>query len=203
VAAAAAEAAVAAEAAEAAEAALALAAEAALALAAEAAELAAELAWELAVELPAEAAARRGELAAGARADRLPIVLTNAGLYVRVRQKRASRSLGPGARADIMTGKRGTNSARHASKDFPQFDSNFTAYVRRPTSYASIPTTGSSFFTANSSGSTMKVASSRSGCGLITGASFANLERRDDRRHLHRSWSSHGPRSGTRDRFRY
>jgi hypothetical protein len=49
----------------------------------------------------------------------------------------------------------------------------------------------------------MKVASSRSGCGLITGASFANLERRDDRRHLHRSWSSHGPRSGTRDRFRY
>jgi hypothetical protein len=32
------------------------------------------------VELPAEAAARRGELAAGARADRLPIALTNAGL---------------------------------------------------------------------------------------------------------------------------
>jgi hypothetical protein len=76
VAAAVAEAAVAAEAAEAAEAALALAAEAALALAAEAAELAAELAGELAGELPAEAAARRGELAAGARADRFPIALT-------------------------------------------------------------------------------------------------------------------------------
>ena len=37
---------------------------------------------------------------------------------------RASRSLGPGARADIMTGKRGTNSARHASKDVPQFAPN-------------------------------------------------------------------------------
>ena len=54
----------------------AVAAEAALALAAAAAELAAEL--------PAEAAARRGELAAGARAD----PLTNAGPYGRVRQKR-------------------------------------------------------------------------------------------------------------------
>src|ERR1700693_4000512 len=41
-------------------------------------ELAGEL---LAWELPAEAAARRGELAASARADRLPIALTNAGPY--------------------------------------------------------------------------------------------------------------------------
>ena len=84
-------------------AALALAAEAALALAAEAAEAAAEaveaaeaaeLAGELlAWELPAEAAARRGELAAGARADRLPIALTNAGPYGRVRQKRPGQSM--------------------------------------------------------------------------------------------------------------
>ena len=84
----------AAEAAEAAE--LALAAEAALALAAEAAEAAeaaAELAGELAWELPAEAAARRGELAAGARADRFPIALTNAGPYGRVRQKRPGQSM--------------------------------------------------------------------------------------------------------------
>jgi len=94
VAAAAAEAAVAVEAAEPA---LALA-EAALALAAEAAEAAegaeaAELAGELAGELPAEAAARRGELAAGARADRFLIALTNAGLYGRVRQKRPGQSM--------------------------------------------------------------------------------------------------------------
>ena len=81
-------------------AALALAAEAALALAAEAAEAAAEaaeaaeLAGELlAWELPAEAAARRGELAAGARADRFPIALTNAGPYGRVRQKRPGQSM--------------------------------------------------------------------------------------------------------------
>jgi hypothetical protein len=91
VAVAAAEAAVASEAAEAAE--LALAAEAAEAAeaveAAEAAELAGELAWEL----PAEAAARRGELAAGARADRFPIALTNAGPYGRVRQKRPGQSM--------------------------------------------------------------------------------------------------------------
>jgi hypothetical protein len=104
VAAAAAEAAVAAEAAEAA---LALAAEVAE-LAAGAAELAAvlagELPAELAGELPAEVAARRGELAAGARADHLPIVLTNASLYVRVRQKRVSRTLGPGARAEHHDG---------------------------------------------------------------------------------------------------
>ena len=78
----AAEAAAAAELALAAEAALPLAV--ALALAAEAAELAGELVGEL----PAQAAARRGELAAGARADRLPIALTNAGPYGRVRQKR-------------------------------------------------------------------------------------------------------------------
>jgi hypothetical protein len=65
-------AAAAAEAAVAADAALALAAEAALALVAEAAELAGEL--------PAEAAVRHGELAAGARAERLPIALANAGL---------------------------------------------------------------------------------------------------------------------------
>jgi len=96
-------AAAAAEAAEAAEAALALAAEAALALAlaaeavaAEAAEvaelaweqLAWDLAWDLAAELAAqlagEAAARPGELAAGARSDRLPDALTNAGPYGRV-----------------------------------------------------------------------------------------------------------------------
>jgi hypothetical protein len=69
-------AAAAAEAAVAADAALALAAEAALALVAEAAELAGELAGEL----PAEAAVRHGELAAGARAERLPIALANAGL---------------------------------------------------------------------------------------------------------------------------
>ena len=50
-------------------------------------ELAAELAGEL------EAAARRGELAAGARADRLPIALTNAGAYGRVRQKRPGQSM--------------------------------------------------------------------------------------------------------------
>jgi hypothetical protein len=85
-AAAAAEAAVAAEAAEAA---LALAAEAALPLAAEAAVAvaAAELAGE------SEAAARRGELAAGARADRLPIALTNPSPYGRVRQKRPGQSM--------------------------------------------------------------------------------------------------------------
>ena len=88
-AAAAAEAAVAAGAAEAAEAALALAAEAALALVAEAAELAGELAGELA----AEAAARPGELAAFASPDRLPIALTNAGPYGRVRQKRPGQSM--------------------------------------------------------------------------------------------------------------
>jgi len=99
-------AAAAAEAAEAAEAALALAAEAALALAlaaeavaAEAAEvaelaweqLAWDLAWDLAAELAAqlagEAAARPGELAAGARSDRLPDALTNAGPYGRVSTK--------------------------------------------------------------------------------------------------------------------
>ena len=87
-------AAAAAEAAEAAEAAaLALAAEAAqlAAEAAEAAELAAQLGGELAGE--SEAAARRGELAAGARADRLPIALTNAGPYGRVRQKRTGQSM--------------------------------------------------------------------------------------------------------------
>ena len=81
--------------AEAAELALALAAE--LALPAEAAEAAAaeaaELAGELAGELPAEAAARRGELAACARAARLPIALTNAGPCGRVRQKRTGQSM--------------------------------------------------------------------------------------------------------------
>ena len=84
---AAAEAAAAAELALAAEAALPLAV--ALALAAEAAELAGELVGEL----PAQAAARRGELAAGAKADRLPIALTNEGPYGRVRQKRPGRSM--------------------------------------------------------------------------------------------------------------
>jgi hypothetical protein len=58
-----------------------LAAEAAVAVAA------AELAGE------SEAAARRGELAAGARADRLPIVLTNPSPYGRVRQKRPGQSM--------------------------------------------------------------------------------------------------------------
>ena len=80
-------------AAEAAE--LALAAEAALPLAAEAAELAAQLAAQLGGELAgeSEAAARRGELAACARADRLPIALTNADPYGRVRQKRTGQSM--------------------------------------------------------------------------------------------------------------
>jgi len=85
----------AAAAAAAADAALALAAEAALPLAvalALAAE-AAELAGELVGELPAQAAARRGELAAGARADRFPIVLKNTGPYGRVRQKRPGQSI--------------------------------------------------------------------------------------------------------------
>jgi hypothetical protein len=43
---------------------------------------------------------------------------------------RASGSLGPSARADIMTGKRGTNSARRASKGVPQFAPIFTVYAR-------------------------------------------------------------------------
>jgi hypothetical protein len=98
-------------AAEAAEAALALAAEAALALAlaaeavaaeaAEVAELAGELAWEqlawdlawdLAAQLAGEAAARRGELAAGARADRLPCVDKRRSLRPG-RQKRPGQSI--------------------------------------------------------------------------------------------------------------
>ena len=40
----------------------------------------------------AEAAARRGELAAGASAERFPITLTNAGRYGRVRQGRPGQS---------------------------------------------------------------------------------------------------------------
>ena len=97
------EAAAAAEAAEAAEAALALAlaAEAVAAEAAEVAELAWEqlawdLAWDLAAELAAqlagEAAARPGELAAGARSDRLPDALTNAGPCGRVDKSDAANA---------------------------------------------------------------------------------------------------------------
>src|ERR1700731_4443500 len=44
----------------------------------------------------------------------------------------ANRSGGQGARADVMTGNRGTSSTRNASKEVPQFAPNFTVYVLPP-----------------------------------------------------------------------
>src|SRR3984893_9596787 len=44
----------------------------------------------------------------------------------------ANRSRGQGARADVMTGNRGTSSTRDAGKDIPQFAPNFTVYVLPP-----------------------------------------------------------------------
>src|SRR6202045_3412354 len=44
----------------------------------------------------------------------------------------ANRSRGQGARADVMTGNRGTSSTRNASKEVPQFAPIFTVYVLPP-----------------------------------------------------------------------
>src|SRR6266481_100726 len=50
----------------------------------------------------------------------------------RIRLTPASRSRRQGARADDMTGDRGTSFTRHASKDVAQFAPNFTVYVLPP-----------------------------------------------------------------------